>query len=693
MAVNRALPVAAAAIATLLFACASVAQTPPATRTDDASDTMHGVIVRDPYRWLEDQESPETRRWIEAETRYTRSVVDALVGRDQIAARLTQLTRLDVYGVPTERNGEYFFSRRKADQDQGAIYHRHGLHGADEVLVDANVLDPTHRTSVGIETVSRDGTLLLYRVRKGGEDEIEVHFLDVPSRHELPFVMARARYESLSITPDKSRVYYTRITPEGPRAYCRVVSADGSEQEIFGKQFGSDRYMSVFVSEDGKYLVIVVARGDNQSKVYLQNLAANGPIAPIVDDIDAAFDPVMAGDRMLLLTNWQAPRKRVLSLDPERPSRSGWREIVPQSDAIIDSIDAVGGRLVVRTLRNATSKMSLLTVDGKPVRDIDLPVLGTVGGATGRWDGSEVFYSFSSFAYPYTAFHYDVATGKQDVFFRLQVPVDTSRLAVDQVWYASRDGTRVPMFLVHAKGMNRDGKRPTILYGYGGFDVSMTPHFDSQAIMIAERGGVYALPNLRGGGEFGEDWHKAGMLAKKQNVFDDFIAAARWLIANRYTDPNHLAISGGSNGGLLVGAALTQRPDLFKAVVCWHPLLDMVRYDRFMLGPLWVPEYGSPADADMFKALYAYSPYHHIKRGVRYPAVYFETGDGDTRVAPLHARKMAALLQASTASGPSRPILIRYDTLAGHSGGQPVSKIISDQTDEVAFLWWQLGIK
>ena len=672
-------------------ACAAVVA-PPVTRRDDVREKLHGVEVSDPYRWLEDQESAETRAWIEAQNAFTTSALSAVPGKAQIKKRLTELLRTEAVGIPFERGGWYFFSKRKADQDLAVLYRRKGLSGVDEVLVDPHGMSADHTTSAGFMDVTEDGTLMAYSVRKGGVDEVEVRLRDLKSGRDLPDVLEPARYMAVSVKPDRSGFYYVRHDAAGPRArYHALGSEPSADVEIFGKGIGPEKGMNAGLSEDGRYLLFEVWHGSAAPKVevYLQNVAEAGPIIPVVNDLDARFDASVVDDRLYLQTNWDAPNGRVLLADAKNPARAGWKEIVPEGKAAIEGYSLAGGKLFVTYLDNVASKTTMFTADGKKIGDVPLPAIGSAGAPAGSWKGHESFFSFVSFTYPTTIYRFDTESRKRELWYRTEVPVDPDGLEVKQVWYPSKDGTKVPMFLVHAKGLKRDGARPTFLTGYGGFTQSQTPRFSSFAAMWAETGGVYALPALRGGGEFGEAWHRAGMLEKKQNTFDDFIGAAEWLIKNRYTSPDKLAISGGSNGGLLVGAALTQRPELFKAVVCSWPLLDMVRYHRFLVARFWVPEYGSADSAEQFRTIYSYSPYHRVKPGTKYPAVLFVTGDGDTRVAPLHARKMAALLQASTRS--ERPILLRYDTKAGHSGGRPLGKLIDDLTEEFLFVYWQLG--
>jgi prolyl oligopeptidase len=661
---------------------------------DNVTETLHGVSLTDPYRWLEDQDSPETRAWIGEQIKHTESVLGAVPGRDAIKQRLTQLMKIDTMSAPTVRGNRYFFTKRRADQNQFVIYVRQGLTGKDEVLIDANTLSADQTTSAQMIGVSSDGKLMAYVIRQGGEDETVVRFLDVDARRDLPDQLPRSRYFGISIKPDRSGFYYTKFTLAGSRVFYHRIGTDtASDQEIFGKGYGPTQIISAALSEDGRHLTLFVSHGasGDHVEVYYKDVEKDGPITPIVNDVKAAFNGPVRDGVLYLQTNWKAPNWRIVAVDLKNPARDNWREVIPESTAVLSGFSLVGGRMLVSYLENVSSRMKMFDLSGKLIRTIRFPAIGTASGMTGQWDRDEAFYVFSSFGYPTTIYRYRVSTGAQTVWRRINVPVNSQMIEVKQIWYESKDRTRIPMFLVHKKGLRLDGSRPTLLYGYGGFNVSLTPGFSAQAAYWAEKGGVYAMPNLRGGGEFGEAWHRAGMLDKKQNVFDDYIAAAEWLIKNRYTSASKLAISGGSNGGLLVGAAMTQRPELYQAVICAVPLLDMVRYHKFLVARFWVPEYGSSEDAEQFKYIHAYSPYHHVKKGEKYPAVMFVTGDADTRVAPLHARKMCALVQSAT--GSDRPVLLHYDTKAGHSGGLPVTKQIEDLTDQMSFLLWQLGVK
>jgi prolyl oligopeptidase len=655
-------------------------------------DVVHGVSIPDPYRWLEDQWSPETRAWIKAQNDYAHPILTSLPRRAQLERRVGELVKVDDTSMPLERNGRYFFTKRLASQELPVIYVRLRLHGEDKLLVDPHPLSADHTTSVNIAGASKDGTLLAYGARQGGQDELAIKLLNVDTGRELPDSLPRAYYYGISLKPDKTGFYYTRRDPEGPRTFYHAVgTSPESDTKVFGDGFGPNKIIFAEVSDDGHYLLIHVLFGTGEERIelYYQDLTQPGPVRPLVNDLDARFSGEVVGDTAYLQTNWKAPKGRLLAADLRHPARDQWREVVPESNLVMEGFTAAGGRLFVNYTRNASSSARIFEPDGRPVGDIAFPTIGSVSGISGRWESKEAFFTFSSFAVPRTIYHYDAATGTQDVWARPNVPVDEDKYEVKQVWYESKDKTKVPMFLVYAKGLKLDGSHPTLLTGYGGFVISMTPSFSPTAVLMAEHQGVFALANLRGGGEFGDAWHKAGMLENKQNVFDDFIAAAEYLQKNGYTSPSKLAIEGTSNGGLLVAAALTQRPDLFQAVVCRYPLIDMIRYQKFLVASTWVPEYGSSDDAGQFKYIYAYSPYQHVKPGTNYPAVLMVSGDNDTRVDPLHARKMAALLQTATAS--SRPVLLDYDTKCGHSGGRPLAKQIEDLVDELGFVLWQTG--
>jgi prolyl oligopeptidase len=662
------------------------------TTKEQVKDNYHGVEVADPYRWLEDQHSPATRAWIDAQNKYTQALLDSWPEREQLKRRVAGLLKIASIDVPTEHNGRLFFMRRDADQDQGVLCLRKSHGGGDEVLVDPNHMSADHTVSVLIDAVSDDGTLLAYGLRQGGEDETTVHLRDIDKQTDLPDVLPKANYFDIAIKPDKSGLYYSR-GGKAPRIYYHAVGTDpAKDQLIFGEGYGADKIIIADLSEGGRYLIIHVLHGSagDQTDVYAQDLQAHGPIKPIVNDIPARFFGQVGNHTLYVQTNWKAPKSRILAIDLQNPGRENWKEVVPEGSAVIDSLALAHGELVVIYNENASSRIQVFDAEGKHLREVPLPAIGSVTGFNSRWAGDQAFYGYTSFHVPFLVQQYSVGLGTQELWAQVKVPIHIEKIEVKQVWYTSKDGTRVPMFLLGQKGMKLDGARPTLLTGYGGFNYIDSPYYSPGGALWVENGGVFVEANLRGGGEFGEAWHRAGMMEKKQNVFDDFVSAAEWLIENRYTNPSQLAIMGSSNGGLLVGAALTQRPDLFQAVLCMHPLLDMLRYQKFMEAQYWVSEYGSADNPAQFKYLAAYSPYQNVKPGVKYPAVLLMTGDGDTRVDPLHARKMAARLQAATAS--DRPILLRYDTQAGHSAGLPISKRIDQLVDAEEFLMWQLHL-
>ena len=666
---------------------------PPETRRDDVVDDYHGAKVPDPYRWLEDQSSPETRAWIEKENAYTQSVLGALPGRAVIEKHVAALMKIDAFGVPTERGGRLFYSKRMADQDLFVLYGKKGLSGTEQVVVDPHAMSKDHTTSVNWMAIALDGAIAAYSVREGGADEVAVHLVDGATGKEMADGLPRADYLSLDIAPNNKGIYYTVIKKAGPRAYYHAMGSDpAKDEEIFGSSYGPEMLIGVSLSEDGRYLLFHVFHGSagDYSEVYYKDLKADGPITPLVKGVPARFVAQIAGGKAYVQTNWKAPNDRVLVADMGNPGIENWHEVIPEGKWPIQAVALVGGKMLVRYTENATSRLRLYEPNGKPDREVKLPTLGTANQVSGQWTSNEVFFGFQSFILPESIYRLDTKTGNVTLWEKPSVPIDAEAFETEQVRYASKDGTEIPMFLVHRKDMKRDGARPALLTGYGGFNVTETPAFNVYAVLFAEHGGIFALPNLRGGGEFGESWHKAGMREKKQNVFDDFLGAAEWLVAQKYTKPARLAIRGQSNGGLLVGAAVTQRPDLFGAVVCRYPLLDMLRYQNFLVARFWVPEYGSSDKPDEFNYLRAYSPYQNVKAGTKYPAVLFITGDGDTRVAPLHARKMAAEMQAANAS--DKPILLMYDTQSGHSGGRPLGKLIEETTDEMVFFFGELGV-
>ncbi len=670
-------------------------QNPPPTAVKIVVDTLHGIPVADPYRWLEDQNSPETRVWIRDQNEYTGKVMQAITGMDKINQRVGQLVNTDYIDVPIERNGRYFVSKRMVGQQQCIIYVREGLSGEDHALLDPHGLSEDQSVVAEIGDVSKDGKLLAYLIRKGGEDENEIHFKDVESGLDLPDSLPRALYFGVSINADNSGFYYVRVDEKGGCVFYHEFGTDfDADPLIFGGNYGPSEYIEAYLCEDRKYLYIGVHYGSSGTRtdVYFADVINNGPVTKVIAGIEAGFFGQIVDDKMYIRTNHNAPNWCVWLADLSNPSIENWTPIIKETEkAVLEGFSLVGGRIFVRYIENVSSHVKVFEPDGSFVREMELPSLGSVDGIYGQWSADEGFFVFSSYHIPETIYRMIPQTGEYTEWAKPDIPLESDDVTVKQVWYNSADGTRIPMFLAYRNGVNLDGNNPTLLAGYGGFNISLLPSFKHSYAFWIDAGGVLAIPSLRGGGEFGEKWHQDGMLDKKQNTFDDFIAAAGWLIDNNYTNPSKLAIRGGSNGGLLVGATVNQRPDLFKAVVCTYPLLDMVRYHKFLMGPYWISEYGSADSAEQFEYIRKYSPYHNVKSGGNYPTVLFVTGDYDTRVAPLHARKMTALLQAST--GSDNPVLLWYDTKIGHAGSTSVSKEIEEVSVQMGFLCWQLGLE
>ena len=546
------------------------------------------------------------------------------------------------------------------------------------------------------------GTRLAYGLSQHGSEESTLSVRDVATGKDLPDRIERTRHAAVAWTPDGKGFYYTRYpkpgtVPAGDENYHRHVyyhalgTDPANDPKIFGAGRDKEDWPDVALSPDGRWLVVTVSKGWSMSEVYLKDRAKDGPWVPVVEKVEALYAPVIRNDVLYIHTNEGAPRYRVFKADPANPDRKNWTELIPEGPDVLDSFTAVGDKLVGLYMHKASSRLRLFDRTGKPVHEVELPTLGSIEGLGAEWDGRELLFGFSSFTVPPSVYHVDLTTFTTQLWERVKANIDTNAYEVKQVTYRSKDGTPVTMFLAHKKGLTLDGQNPTYLTGYGGFNVSETPIFSASWFLFLEKGGIVAVPNLRGGGEYGEAWHKAGMLDKKQNVFDDFIAAAEWLIENRYTNPKKLVIQGGSNGGLLVGAVVTQRPELFRAAVCNVPLLDMLRYHKFRIARLWIPEYGDPDDPKAFRWLKAYSPYHNVKPGTAYPAMLITAAESDTRVDPLHARKMTALLQAASAS--DQPILLRHTTKEGHGAGKPRAKVLDELTDIWSFLFWQLGME
>ncbi len=726
---------------------------PPIAEPKPVADTFHGTRVIDSYRWLEKSDSPATQKWVADENAYTRALLDPLAGRDAIHKRLTELLSIGNVTPPAIAGRHYFYTKREGMQNQPVLYVRDGLDGTDRVLVDANQLAADGTIALDWFQPSDNGKYVAYGTSQSGSEMSTLYVIETKTGTILPDTIERTRAASIAWLHDNSGFYYTRYPNKGDvlpgqEVYNRHVffhllgSPVDSDDPIFGEGRDPEDWPSVSLSNDGRWLLINVSQGWTKSELFLQDLKSEKPSSRLTTGKDFLYNADVYNGKVYITTNEDAPRYRVFVTDAGNFEREAWKEIIPQSDAVLQGAAVFGGKLFAQYEQNASSQLKIFDLDGKKLSDVSLPAIGTVFGTGGKWNHDEAFFGFQSFTVPPSIYRVDlkgepqglkptslsdsdgtagsralskphdpsnppdlskphdaggtaqiassqeigvkesqnphpklannaslgwgtlqsVSNDMQPILWtKVDTPsIDPPAYDVAQEWFKSKDGTRVPMFIVHKKGLAKNGKNPTLLTAYGGFNVSLTPTFSRTAYLWMEHGGIFAVANLRGGAEFGEDWHRAGMLDKKQNVFDDMIAAAEHLISERYTDKNHLAIQGGSNGGLLMGAMITQRPDLFRAVVCQVPLLDMLHYQDFQIAKLWIPEYGSSEIPEQFKWLYAYSPYHHVKTGAEYPAVLFMTADTDTRVDPMHAKKMAALMQAEARNGSSktRPILI-----------------------------------
>ncbi len=605
-------------------------------------------------------------------------------------------------GTPVPEGGRYFYLRRDGRQNQPVLYWRADLAGPDRVAVDPNTLNPAGTTALDWFYPSRGGTLLAYGLSEDGSEQSVLQVLQVDTGTIQEDRIPRTRSASLAWVPDGSGFYYTRYpapgqVPTGEEHYHRAVfhhhlGTDPERDQLIYQPREKEFWPGTSLSPDGRWLLISVARTFDQTDLYLKDLAADGPLVPVAEALPATFEGEIAHGRLFIRTNLGAPTYRLYQVTPERPYQSAWREIVvARPDAVLEAFTIARDHLALSYLERASARLRLTDLDGGREEEIALPALGSLFGVHAEWNAPEIFYGFSSYTVPPTVYRIDFPSSETTLWQRVQAEIDPGAFVVRQVSYRSRDGTPISMFLVHRANLERNGDNPTYLTGYGGFNISMTPAFSRSLLLWLQSGGVLAVPNIRGGGEYGERWHQAGILGSKQNSFDDFIAAAEWLIDQRYTRPERLAAAGGSNGGLLVGAALTQRPDLFRAVLIQVPLLDMLRYHHFLIARLWIPEYGSPDDPEQFRWLRSYSPYHHVQDGRTYPAVLLATAESDTRVDPMHARKMTARLQA--ASSGDRPILLRLESRAGHGAGKPLSKVLDELADSWTFVFSELGVE
>jgi len=683
---------------------------PPATKTVDVIDDYHGTKVADPYRWLEDVDAADTKAWVEAENCVSFAFLENIPERKAIEARLTKVWDYPKFGVPYKEGGRYFFSKNDGLQNQSVLYTQRSLTDPPTVLLDPNTLSEDGTVALSVTAVSPDGKYLAYGTSASGSDWQEFHVRDIAAGTDLPDHLQWVKFSGATWTKDGKGFFYSRYDePAGnalqsvnknQKLYYHVVGTDQARDRlIFEQPEYPDRGVGAGVSEDGRYAVLYISLGtDRRNRIYYMDLGdpmapnLGAPVVRLLDDFDAGYNPVgNDGPVVYLWTDLDAPRGRLIAIDTRRPERANWRTVIPQGKDVLTGVSFVNQTFVAEYLQDAHSALRLFAKDGTPRGEIPLPTLGSVGGVSGKPDDPEMFFAFTSYLYPTTIYRRDMRSGTTEVFQAPTLDFDIGAYETKQVFYTSKDGTRIPMFITHKKGIPMDGSNPTYLYAYGGFNISITPGFSPAVLPWLEMGGVYAVPNLRGGAEYGEEWHEAGMHEKKQNVFDDFIAAAEYLIAEQYTSTPKLAIGGGSNGGLLVGAVMTQRPDLFGAALPAVGVMDMLRFHKFTIGWAWVTEYGSADSVHQFPYLYKYSPYHNIKNGTSYPATLVTTADHDDRVVPGHSFKFAARLQAAHA-GPA-PVLIRIETKAGHGAGKPTSKIIEEQADKWAFLVEVLGMR
>jgi prolyl oligopeptidase len=677
----------------------------PQTKTVDVVEELHGVKVADPYRWMEDLDSPELKAWIEAENELTFGYLEQIPEREKINKRLTELWDYEKYGAPFKRGGRYFFSKNEGLQNQYVLYVTESLDAEPRVLLNPNELSEDGTIALAGASVSEDGKLLAYGLSEAGSDWVEYHVRDVDTGDDLPDLIKWVKFSGASWTKDGQGFFYSRYDePKGDALaeanyyqklyYHRLGTPQPEDQLVYNRPDHKDWGFGGSVTDDGRYLVISISQGtERENRVYYKDLQAqDSKVVALLDDFDAQYALIdNDGPVFWFFTDLDAPRGRVIAIDIRDPKRENWKEIISQAAETLQGVGCVGNLFVANYLKDAHTQIKMFDLTGKFVREVELPAIGSAGGFSGKRSDTETFYIFTSFAYPTTIYRYDMTTGQSTVFRKPKVDFDPRQYDVKQVFYHSKDGTRVPMFIAHKKGIQLDGSNPTYLYGYGGYNISLTPYFSISRLVWMEMGGVFAMPNIRGGGEYGKEWHEAGRLKNKQNCFDDFIAAAEWLIGNNYTRKDKLAIAGGSNGGTLVGACMTQRPDLFGACLPDVGVMDMLRFNKFTIGWAWVSDFGNPDDPEMFKVLRAYSPLHNVKPGTCYPATLISTADHDDRVVPSHSFKFAAALQAAQAC--NNPVLIRIETRAGHGGGKPTTKIIEEVADQWAFLVRALDFK
>ncbi|ODG99714.1 prolyl endopeptidase [Nostoc sp. KVJ20] len=678
----------------------------PSSYKSNQVDNYHGTSVADPYRWLEDPDSEETRTWIEAQNQVTFGYLSEISAREKIKQRLTKLWDYEKYGIPFKEGERYFYFKNYGLQNQSVLYTLKTLDDQPKVLLDPNKLSEDGTIALSGLSISEDGKLLAYGLSSSGSDWQEWKVRNIETGEDLQDHLKWIKFSGASWTYDNQGFFYSRYDEPNEKTQLEDVNY---YQKLYYHQLGKPQSEDVLiyhrpdqkewgfsggVTEDGRYLIISIWLGtDSKNLVFFKDLTnPNSEVVELINQFEADYSFIDNDDSVFYFrTDLNAPRGKVIAIDTKNPSPENWREIIPQSAETLESVGILNNQFVADYLKDAHSQIKIFDLNGAFVREVELPGLGSAGGFGGKRHDTETFYSYTSFTTPGTIYRYDMITGKSALFRQPQVDFNPDDYETKQVFYQSKDGTRVPMFITHKKGIKLDGNNPTYLYAYGGFNASMTPGFSVSLLVWMEMGGVYAMPNIRGGGEYGEEWHQAGMKDKKQNVFDDFISAAEWLIANNYTKTDKLAIAGGSNGGLLVGACITQRPDLFGAALPAVGVMDMLRFHKFTIGWAWTSEYGSADNPEEFPVLYAYSPLQNLKPDTAYPATLITTADHDDRVVPAHSFKFAAALQEAHAG--DAPVLIRIETKAGHGAGKPTAKIIEEAADKWAFLVRALDVE
>jgi prolyl oligopeptidase len=682
----------------LLTGCAATRgfEYPPA-RKADVVDDYHGTKVADPYRWLEDAQSAETVAWVKAQNDLTRRYVRSPL-REKINKRLTEIWNYPRYSIPRKEGGRYFFEKNDGLQNQSVYYVQDSLDAEPRAILDPNKFSEDGTSAIAGVRISKDGKLMAYLLSHRGSDWQELKIRKIDTGEDYPEVLRHCRFAGIAWKPDGSGFFYNRfpdpetVSEEDRNAYNRVYwhtlgTPQRRDRLVYERKDDRELRLHPIITEDGKHLLLYVSRGsDPKKRIYYREVESDGDFVRLLDKADAMYQPIgTVGSTFYFHTDLDAPKGRIIAIDINKPDRKNWKEIIGQREDTIARVKLVSNHLAVATMKDARHVLNIYDLEGKFVRGIELPGIGSVYGLVGKQDDTEMFFGYVSFLQPESIFRYDFKADKVELFRGPEIKIDLSEYETKQIFYQSKDGTRVPMFIVYRQGIRLDGTNPTLLYGYGGFKISRTPFFSIPRIVWLENGGVFALANIRGGGEYGEEWHQAGTLGNKQNVFDDFIKAGEWLIENKYTSTKRLAILGGSNGGLLTAACMLQRPDLFGAVISSVPVTDMLRYHRFSVGRYWVSDYGNAEkDPEHFKFLYAYSPVHNVKAAV-YPPTLIATADTDDRVVPLHGKKFTAVLQAKNQG--ENPILLRVETKAGHGRGKPTAKRIETNADIYTFLF------